>query len=181
MSLILDRRGLSMVEVLVAALLVAIGLVGVMYVVPMSSYGVQEGRQLSMATFLAEQRVETVRNATWRLLDESLPNTNPNREDDCLGVSVGNAPPASDRCVRTNPTACVKGASCVTFPDEPSANGFTRQVRITDCGVGAGCSGILDSGLRLVTVTVSYTPLTGSGVGSAAKAVNLNLLVAERR
>ena len=175
-----DQRGLSLVEVLVAAFLIAIGLVGVMYVVPISSYGVQEGKQMSTATFLAEQRLEEVRNAVWRLRDASLPTTNPNREDDCLGVSAGSAAPSTDRCVRANPTACAKGAACATFPDEANVDGFARQVRVTNCGAGAGCSGVVDEGLRMVTVTVTYTPLTGAGVGAATKSMSLTLLVARR-
>lgn len=175
-----DQRGLSLVEVLVAAFLIAIGLVGVMYVVPISSYGVQEGKQMSTATFLAEQRLEEVRNAVWRLRDASLPTTDPNREDDCLGVSAGSAAPSTARCARTNPTACTKGTACATFPDEANVDGYARQVRVTDCGAGGGCSGVVDERLRMVTVTVTYTPLTGAGVGAATKPMSLTLLVARR-
>lgn len=175
-----DQRGLSLVEVLVASLLIAIGLVSVMYVVPISSYGVQEGKQMSTATFLAEQRLEEVRNAAWRLRDASLPTTNPNREDDCLGVSAAGAAPSSDRCARTSPTTCTKGTACATFPDEANVDGFARQVRVTDCSGGAGCSGIIDANLRLVTVTVTYTPLSGAGVGAATKPMSVSLLVARR-
>lgn len=178
--MIRDERGLSLVEVLVASLLIAIGLVSVLYVVPISSYGVQEGKQMSAATFLAEQRLEEVRNAVWRLRDASLPTTSPDREDDCLGLSAAGAVPSSVRCVRTSPTTCTKGTACTTFPDEANVDGFARQVRVTDCGAGAGCSGITDANLRLVTVTVTYTPSSGTGAGAAPKPMSLSLLVARR-
>jgi hypothetical protein len=58
--------------------------------------------------------------------------------------------------------------------------GYTRMVRVTDCGVGAGCGGVVDATLRQVTVTVSYTPLTGVGVGTAAKSAVVTMLLARR-
>ncbi len=167
------ERGMTIVEVLVAAAIIGIGLVGLMYVVPISSYGLSEGNQLSTATFLAEEKLEETRNAVWQATPA----------DDCLGVSAGGAAPTSTTCTRTNPTACAPGTTCVTFSDEAGVAGYTgysRTVRVADCGVGAGCGGVTDSGLRLVTITVTYTPLTGFGVGTAGKSAILSLLIARR-
>ena len=58
---------------------------------------------------------------------------------------------------------------------------FTRTVRITDCGTGAGCGGVVHAGLRQVTVTVSYQPLTGQGQAAAGttKSAIVTLVVAQ--
>jgi hypothetical protein len=47
--------------------------------------------------------------------------------------------------------------------------GYNRRVRITDCGVGAGCAGIVNAELRQVVITVDYRPLTGVGVAAATQ------------
>lgn len=172
----LDARGLTLAEVLVAVALIGIGLVGVMVVVPIASYGLQEGAQVSTATFLAEQRLEEARNAPWQA----------NPPNDCLGVGP-TGPPTSMDCTRPAPTPCVAKTSCTTFPDEPSVpgyGGYRRILRVTDCGVAPGCGvgtgAVQDPNLRLVTVTVSFTPLTGAGVGTSQKSVTLQLLIAKR-
>ena len=76
--LLTDERGLTLAEILVALLVIGVGLVGIAVVVPVSSYGVQEGNQLSTATFLAEQMIERTRSVAWT----AIPAT------DCLGLSV---------------------------------------------------------------------------------------------
>jgi Tfp pilus assembly protein PilV len=167
----LDARGLTLVEVLVAAALLAVGLVGVMVVVPIASHGVQEGNQLSTATFLAEQRLEQVRNAPW----VSTP------ANDCLGVGPTAAPtvPAGAACANG---ATVLAAGAVTFADEASVAGYpgySRTVRVADCGVTA-CAGVADADMRRVSVTVGYVPLTGAGVAQGTKSITLTLVVSRR-
>ena len=110
-----NERGLSLVEILVAIAIIGIGLVGLAVVVPVASYGVQEGNQLSTATFLAEQRLEEVRNAPWAA----------SPANDCLGVSSNNAPPGSTTCTRSAPTSCTGGTACTTYGDESAVAGFT--------------------------------------------------------
>src|SRR6266581_1050095 len=147
-----DQRGMSLAEILVACVIIAIGLVGLLSAVPTASFGVQEGRQLSTATFLANQRLEQVRNAQW----VQCPAT------DTLGAS------ASATVAPTNL------AALTTFPDEtPVAapyGDYSRTVRITDtqpadpCVLGVGGPNV---GLRQVVVTVSYRPSTATGLAAA--------------
>jgi prepilin-type N-terminal cleavage/methylation domain-containing protein len=170
-----DDAGLSLVEILVALAVIGIGLVGVAVVVPVATYGVQEGSQLSTATFLAEQRLEEVRGAPWAA-------TPPN---DCLGVSTGNTAPISTTCTRSAPIGCAPGAACTTYADEGAVAGFLaygRTVRVTDCATGSGCMGIVHGGMRLVTVTVSYHPISGAGgtPADARKSATVDLLIARR-
>src|SRR5499427_5850730 len=162
---ITGESGMSLAEILVASVIIAIGLVGLLSAVPVASYGIHEGRNLSTATFLANQRLEQVRNAVWTV----------SPANDCLGTSTSSAPTSG---------AC-NGAAVTTFPDEASMaapyGDYTRTVRITDCSV-AGCGTIVSADLRQATVTVSYTPMTGAGgvsTGSTKSAI-VTMLVAKR-
>jgi hypothetical protein len=160
-TLAYGQRGLTLVEVALAAGIIAVGLAGLVATVPLSAYGIQEGSQLSTATFLAGQRLEQVRMAVWT--------ATPPRDD--LGLSPSaDAPPAVD--------------GITSFPDEsPVAAPYTqysRRVRVMDCGTGPGCAGVLADGLRQVTVTVSYAPLTGVGRSPSSKSAVLTLLLARR-
>ena len=178
--MILSERGMTLAEILAAVAIVGIGLVGLMTVIPISTYGVQEGKQVSTATFLAEQRLEEVRAARWA----STPKTPNGNDPDCLGVGVEGAP-TSLRCVRTTPTACSDGTTCTTFTDEASVAGYpgySRIVRIEENGpASSGCTDPAAPEQRLVTVTVSYRPLSATGAtASATKDVTLQMLVAKR-
>ena len=156
-----DQRGMTLVEILIAAAVLMVALVGLASGIPVASYGIQEGSQLTTATFLANQRLEQVKAAAWT----SVPAV------DTLGVSP-------------SPTAAPQTGGVTMFPDETPVAApytqYTRQVRVTDCGVGPGCGGLVLPGLRQVTITVSYTPLTGVGVGASAKSAIVTMLVAQR-
>lgn len=161
--LIRNENGMSLSEVLVSMAIVSIGLVALLSAVPLAAYAIQEGKQLSTATFLANQRLEQARNAQWSASPAA----------DSLGISA-------------SPTAAPQSGGTTMFPDEsplaaPYA-GYIRQVRITDCGVAPGCGGITNAGLRQVTVTVTYTPLTGVGqaAGGGTKSVVVSMLAAQR-
>ena len=64
--LVASQRGMTIAEVLIASAIIATGLVALSAAIPLASYGLQEGNQLSTATFLATERMEQVRNASWR-------------------------------------------------------------------------------------------------------------------
>ena len=169
-------RGITLPEILVATAIISIGLVGLAIVIPLSSYGVHEGNALSTATFLAEQRLEEVRNAAWT----TTPTAN-----DCLGVGP-TAAPTSSTCTRTQPTSCTGGTACTTYPDEASVASYanySRNVRVTDCSATPSvCTNINSANLRLVRVTVSYRPISGVGgtASGSSKSAVLELLVSKR-
>jgi len=60
------------------------------------------------------------------------------------------------------------------FPDESALSvphtAFSRSVRILDCGLPQGCSGVQSPGLRQVSVTVGY-PGAATAVGEAYRGV----------
>lgn len=153
-----DERGMGLVEILIACVVVAIGLVALASAIPLAAYGIQEGNQLSTATFLANARLEQVKNSVWTAASSPLGCPS----QDCLGISS----PA---------TAAPQAEGVTTFPDEaPVAayTGYNRQVRITISGLG--------DTLRQVTVTVAYRPLSAIGVGPATKQVVISTLVAKK-
>src|SRR3989338_9102009 len=117
-----DQAGMSLAEILVACVIIAVGLVGLLSAVPTASYGIQEGRQLSTATFLANQRLEGVRNAQWTQCPAA----------DTVGVSAS---------VSVAPTS----GALITFPDEgPVAapyGHYTRAVSITTAQPADPCVG----------------------------------------
>jgi Tfp pilus assembly major pilin PilA len=182
-----DQQGATLMEVMIAVGIIGIGLWALSAVIPLAAYGIHEGSHLSTATFLANQRLEQVRNARWERWEAVLP-LPPlcgvlDYGVDNLGVSASStaAPVGS----------CVGGGT--TFPDEspvvpdenpvPNPNpyaGYTRTVRITSCE--AGCNGIVNNDLRQVVVTVTYRPMTGIGLSAAgtAKASTVTMYVARR-
>jgi hypothetical protein len=154
-------------EILFAVTIISVGLVALASAIPLSTYGIQEGSQLSTATFLANQRLEQVRNARWQ---QGTP---------CVD-SLGLSPSSTAAPVGT----CPGGG--VTFADESPLGapygGYTRRVRITPCDAGAPCDGIVSDELRRATVTVAYRPLTGVGVSGpgTTKAAVLTMYIARR-
>ncbi|HEU5197191.1 MAG TPA: prepilin-type N-terminal cleavage/methylation domain-containing protein [Methylomirabilota bacterium] len=167
-AMLSNERGLTLAEILVAVAIIGVGLVGLAVVVPVSSYGVQEGNQVTTATFLAEQMIERARAAAWT----GVPAI------DCLGVGTASAPvPTGGQCTGApSPTA-------TQFPDEANVSGYTqyaRIVRVQDCSTGGGCAGVVSNTLRRVTVTVTYRPLTASGVSPSNKTVTLEWLVTQK-
>ena len=161
-----DQGGLTLVEILLAVAIVGVALAGLGVVVPVATYGVHAGNQLSTATFLAEQMIERTRAAVWTASPPV----------DCLGTSSGDVAPV--------PT----GATChdavgTRFPDEAGVSGhpqYRRTVRVTSCAT-IPCAGVATEGMRLVEVSVAYAPFTGPGGGSAgSRTVQLAWLVTRK-
>jgi len=164
-----DQAGMSLAEILIACVIIAVGLVGLLSAVPTASYGIQEGRQLSTATFLANQRLEQVRNAKWVQCPAVA-------TSDTLGVSAS---------ASVAPTS----GALTTFPDEsPMAapyGDYTRTVRITNAQPADACPGGVygsNVGLRQVVVTVSYTAMTATGLsaGGTTKGAIVTMAIAQR-
>ena len=173
-----QERGFTVAEVLLATVIVALAFVWLASIIPIASYGVQEGNQSSTATFLADQKLELARNVPW--------STAPS--NDCLGISASAtvAPnvPAGGTCTLGTTTVAAGGA-LPWFADErasaiPGFSGYSRTVRVTDCGVAPGCAGITNSAMRLVAVIVSYIPLTGTGSAPGPKSVTQTMVVTQR-
>jgi prepilin-type N-terminal cleavage/methylation domain-containing protein len=165
-----DReRGFSLVEVLVASTIVAVGFAGLAGMVALSSYAVREGRHRSVAVALADERAEHLHAAPW------------DAATDCLGLSPAAAlPPVTDDCPG-------HGAGFAPFPDEragalpPPFEQFSRVTRVLPCA--AGLCAVSSADLRLATITVFYTPTSGVGGNASGvdQSVAVNRLVGRRR
>ena len=162
-SILVNRQGLTLPEVLAALALLSVGIVAFASVIPVASASLREGGQLTTATFLANQRLEQLRGARWMAVPDV----------DELGLS-----PAADL-----PPATAAG---VGFPDEDPLPGpyaeFSRNVRVSDCATPGACGGVQTADLRQITVTVRYRPSFGTGgiAGRATKAAVLTLYVSKR-
>lgn len=163
-----NDHGITLLEILLALGVISVGLIGLLIVVPVAALGVQRGNESSYATYLAQQRIEQARHARW------------NTAVDCLGAS-----PTADTAPIPTGATCT-GSTAATYPDEPfgtivGAEQYSRTTRITDCAtVAGGCSGVVSDTLRLVTVTVGYRPMTGTGVSTVPTNIRLEWLVAQR-
>ena len=148
-------------EVLAAVAVVAIGLSALASAIPVAGAAVSEGARVSTATFLAGARLEEIRAAAW----SATPPV------DRLGLSGA-------------PLSPPQSGGATTFADEAALPdpyaGYSRQVRILDCGLPPGCGGVISARLRQVTVTVAYRPVTASGVAALDKSVSVTTLVARR-
>ena len=177
--LVSNQRGMTLAEVLVALPIITIGLLALLSAIPLSTYAIQDGSQTSTATFLANQRLEQVRNAQWTALCQvvaGLTVVGPGTVTDKLGLSA-------------SPTAAPQDpGGGVTFADEVAGPyaGYSRKVRITDSVASAptcDAAGVMTgTGIRRVTVTVTYTPLsaTGTNAVTGSRSVVVSMQIAQR-
>lgn len=176
------EAGLTVIELLVSLTIVAIALAGLAMVLPLSSYGLQQGTRQSTSVFLAEQRLEQVRAAAWT----AVPLT------DCLGTSGsslsgwsfdGGAAPAPVGChpaplADETPSGDPLAVPSTRLPDPYRQ--YTRQVRIRPCDTASASCGVVDATIRLVTVRVSYPALGRPDGAPATQFVELTSLVARK-
>ena len=172
-----DTAGMTAAEVVLAAAIILIGLVALIAAMPLSTSQIGESNLRTTATFLAQQKLEQVKNAKWT--------TAPAVDTLGGGGSGGDAPvaPWPD-----------EGYASIAFPGAPACAAgarsggcrFRRQVRIADCSL-LNCSGIgaavaTVNTLRQVTVTVFFQRIAGTGVVETApeESVQLMTLVAKR-
>jgi prepilin-type N-terminal cleavage/methylation domain-containing protein len=164
-----DARGFTIVEVIVASAILTLGLAGVTAMLRLASHGTRDGRHLTMAILLAEERAEQVGAVRW---DGAV--------GDCLGLSSSPAlPPVTATCPGTT-------TAHVAFPDEPAGTlsapfeRFARTVRVHAC-VAPGMCPASSPELRRVAIAVSYPPLPGAGPADGRlQTVTLHGLVSQR-
>lgn len=164
--------GLTVVEVLIALGVVTVGLLALITAMPLGTSAIGASSRKTTAAFLAQQRLEQIKNARWTFAPAA----------DCLGVSANDADPPVTATWANCPGAATPGL--VTYPDEEFGTmtgypHYQRRVRIRTCNA-ASC-GIVTSSLRRVAVTVSFAPMTGLAIpGAAPESVQLVTLVARR-
>ncbi len=170
---------MTVAEVILALAIITVGLLALIAAMPLGTSQVGEANLKTTATFLAQQRLEQIKNSRWT--------TAPAADTLDGGGSDGGAPLGQwpDEAYTTISIPFVLNGcpgtpqTCASYPN------FRRQVRITDCSV-APCSGIAVgtttvADLRQVTVTVFFRPLAGTGLAlTDEEAVQLTTLIAKR-
>jgi len=170
-----DEAGMTLAEVIVAAVVVIVGLVALIGAMPLGTSQVGEANLKTTATFLAEQRLEQIKNATWTITTPCPGTTTPLGCDQLGGLGSNGAAVVSVTGFSGRWPDEAYGT--ITFPGSPqdcSGNKrsggcrFRRQVRIADCSV-VSCAGIATgtatvSALRQMTVVVFFQPLAGTGM-----------------
>ena len=161
-----NTAGLTVAEVIIALGVIAVGLLALLAAMPLGTSTIAESNLNTTATFLAQHRLEQIKNAQWAAVDT-------------LGGGGSNG-----------------GAAIAQWPDEdyntivmPLGNTnasyprFRREVRIADCSV-VSCSGIAigtASANTLRQVTVFFLGVTGAATASAnEERVHIVTLIARK-
>ena len=175
-AIIRDSAGMTIAEVLIALGVITVGLLALVATMPLSTSTIAESNLKTTATFLAQQRLEQIKNARWCLTCGVA-----GAAVDTLGgdTSAGDAPVALWADEAYDTIVVASGNTNANYPR------FRRQVRIANCSL-AVCSGIAVgtatvNTLRQVTVTVFFRPFTGPGTISASEeSVQTVTLIARR-
>lgn len=150
-----DTRGMTVAEVLIALFVITVGLLGLMAAMPLSTSQIGEANLKTIATFLAQQRMEQIKNARWTTAAPAADNLGGGGSDGSAAIDL--------------------------WADEAAVAGypqFQRQVRIRDCSV-ATCGIAVHASLatlRQVTVTVSFARMTGLGTLNTATLETVQLV-----
>ena len=176
-----NNAGMSLVEVVSALGIIMVGLLALIAAMPLSTSLIGQSNLKTTATFLAQQRLERIKNAQW-----------------CSACGAGGAAVDALGGAGSSGGSAVaqwpdEDYGTIAFPGAPNCAGndrsggcaFRREVRITDCSIAA-CSGIPTgtasvNNVRQVTVTVFFRPLSGVGTISAnVESLQLVTLIARR-
>ena len=163
-----NTAGMTLTEVMIALGVITVGLLALVATMPLGTSTIAESNLNTTATFLAQHRLEQIKNAQWAAVD-TLGG----------GGSNGGAAVAQWPDEAYNTIVVALGNTNASYPR------FRREVRIADCSV-VSCSGIAigtasANTLRQVTVTVFFLGLTGAGTASAnEERVQIVTLIARR-
>ena len=184
---------MTVAEVIIALSIITVGLLGLMAAMPLSTAQITESSLKTTAAFLAQQRLEQVKNAQWTATTP-CPGTTTPPGCDKLGGGGSNGGGA------VTPQWPDEDYDTIPFPGAPNCGAndrsggcrFRRQVRIRDCSIaqaGPGSPPInppsancpASATIRQVTTTVFFRPMTGLGTLSATESfVQVTTLIARR-
>ena len=160
------QRGFTLAEVLVAVVIIMVGLVAVASGFQYATSGVATGRGETIATFLAEQRVEQLKTVAMTNYDPPYP-----------GPSLA-AGTTTEFCQTSTIGATASNCQAAAITGTTS---YTRVTTITDITTDAGrCTGVTPLLCKRIRVTVTYRPVTSRGDVSQARTVDLYAVVTPR-
>ncbi|HBH04261.1 MAG TPA: hypothetical protein DDZ42_20505 [Candidatus Rokubacteria bacterium] len=152
--------GFTLAEVLVATFVLSIGLLAVATGFQYATSGVETGKGETQATFLAEQRLEQLKNLAITSFNATCAPPHPSTT--CLGDTASLA-----GNVVSEAYGSIGGASS-----------YRRTTRIQDNPGAAGAP--CNTDCKLVTVSVFYKPVTGRGDLSQERQVTVVVMLAPR-
>ena len=171
------QRGFTLVEVLVATVVIVVGLVAVATGFQYATAGVATGRGETVATFLAEQRIEQLKTVAISNYYGPWP-TGPSLQG---GAAIATPTTTTEFCQSSNIGATSSNCqgSAIT-----NATAYTRVTRIWDASatlnLGAGCTGTAPLVCKRIQVSVTYRPVTSQGDASQTRTVDVFAVVAPR-
>ena len=147
-----NTAGMTVAEVIIALGVIAVGLLALLAAMPLGTSTIAESNLNTTATFLAQHRLEQIKNAQWATVG-TLGGGGSNG-----GAAIAQWPDEDD-----NTIVMPLGNTNASYPR------FRREVRIADCSV-VSCSGIAigtASANTLRQVTAFFLGVTGAGTASA--------------
>jgi prepilin-type N-terminal cleavage/methylation domain-containing protein len=159
------QRGFTLAEVLVAVFVILIGLVAIATGFQYATSGVATGRGETMATFLAQQRIEQLKTVAMTNYDPPYP-----------GVSLA-AGTTTEYCQTSDIGATSANCQSTAFSGTTT---YTRVTTITDNPGGTGCTGVAPLLCKRIRVSVTYRPVTSTGDLSQSRTVDLYAVVTPR-
>ena len=183
-----DRAGMTVVEVIIALGVLTVGLVALIAAMPLSTSLIGQSNLKTTATFLAQQRMEQIKNAQWTKCYPNSPPPCPGPPPDTLGGAGSNGTAAVAQWPDEDyDTIAFPGAANCGATDRSGGCRFRREVRIADCStvvcseISTATSVAAGDTLRQVTVTVYFRPLAGTGMTQATEeSVQFVTLIAKR-
>jgi prepilin-type N-terminal cleavage/methylation domain-containing protein len=154
-----DERGFTLAEVLVATLVILVGLVAVATGFQYGTSGVATGRGETVATFLAEQRLEALKSAAIANYASLAPGTT---TEHCQTSDIGTT-----------------GSNCQSTAISGTTS-YERTTTITENPGGTGCTGLGAALCKRIRVRVTYRALTAQADLGPTRTVELFAIVAPR-
>ena len=176
-SIFRNNAGMSVVEVVIALGVITIGLVALIAAMPLSTSLIGQSNFKTTAAFLAQQRLERIKNAQWT--------TAPAVDNLCNAASLNGGSACTQWPDEDYGAIVFPGAQPCAASDRSGGCAYKRRVRIVDCSL-VMCSAIptatgFVTDVRQVTVTVFFRPLSGVGTTSATEeSLQLVTLIARR-
>jgi prepilin-type N-terminal cleavage/methylation domain-containing protein len=170
---LMGQRGFTLAEVLVAVLVIVVGLVAVASGFQYATSGVATGRGETIATFLAEQRIEQLKTVAMTNYDGPWP-TGPSLLG---GAALATPVVTTEYCQTTNIGGT--GSNCQATAVTGTTT-YTRVTSIWDNPGGTGCTGVAPLLCKRILVSITYRPVTNSGDVSQTRTVDLYAVVTPR-
>jgi len=163
------QGGFTLAEVLVATFIIVVGLVAVATGFQFATAGVATGRGETVAIFLAEQRVEQLKNVAMTNFAGPWP----------AGPSLANGI-TTEWCQATNIGATTTNCQAAAITGGAS---YQRVTTITDSGNGTTCGTAPAAPpvlCKRIQVRVTYRPVTSRGDVSQQRMIDVHTMLVPR-